>query len=656
MGLNAATGRWEAAPLASRADGEIIAEVGTLTTWALVELGDAAQLDTAVTSEAWTEATLTDLLIAAAGDDSDDKAIGTPTSVQFRVQQLAAPPAGAEAVCATYSVNGGGATTVELPRTGGKWSRSISILVPSSVTVRYFIGASSACASEVRPVFPANGLPQTNATWLATVPVTTCDTPSHDVCGSYALYADVTAGNSATGTGTLPCPGDAGFTDLNSNGIVDSCEGPPDLCPEDPLKTDPGQCGCGIADTDTDLDGTADCNDSCPDWDGGTSPGPCGCTFETPGVCGVCGEQPDADHDGTPDCVDECPYDEFKTESGQCGCGAPDIDSDFDGTADCNDDCPDWDGGTSPGPCGCSEETPGVCGVCGEQPDADLDGSPDCIDGCPTDEFKTDEGICGCGTPDTDSDFDSAPDCVDFCPSWPGGWFPGPCGCNDDFPGICGVCGPQPDADLDGTPDCVDSCPNDEFKTDPGICGCGTADTDSDSDGTPDCNDGCPDDEFKTDAGVCGCGHADSDTDSDGTPDCNDGCPDDEFKTDAGVCGCGIADTDSDSDGTPDCNDGCPDDEFKTDPGACGCGAADTDSDSDGYLDCFDLCPAQDDPPHCDDFLFGDLLDACISGGSTEFDCARLIACIGPFGGPFSADGPLSCGCTVVNLIPPHES
>lgn len=38
-----------------------------------------------------------------------------------------------------------------------------------------------------------------------------------------------------------------------------------DRCPDDPLKTTPGSCGCGTPDTDTDGDGIADCVDSCPD-------------------------------------------------------------------------------------------------------------------------------------------------------------------------------------------------------------------------------------------------------------------------------------------------------------------------------------------------------------------------------------------------------
>jgi hypothetical protein len=67
-----------------------------------------------------------------------------------------------------------------------------------------------------------------------------------------------------------------------------------DLCPQDPLKTAPGVCGCGVADADS-------------------------------------------DGDGLPDCVDGCPHDPLKTAPGACGCGVVDADADQDGVADCND-------------------------------------------------------------------------------------------------------------------------------------------------------------------------------------------------------------------------------------------------------------------------------------------------------------------------------
>ncbi len=108
------------------------------------------------------------------------------------------------------------------------------------------------------------------------------------------------------------------------------CEVQLDLCPSDPNKVNPGQCGCGMPDTDTDGDRTADCHDMCPNDAGKTAPGTCGCG--TPDV--------DSDGDGVLGCNDGCPNDANKTAPGTCGCGTPDTDSDGDGTPDCNDTCP----------------------------------------------------------------------------------------------------------------------------------------------------------------------------------------------------------------------------------------------------------------------------------------------------------------------------
>ena len=43
---------------------------------------------------------------------------------------------------------------------------------------------------------------------------------------------------------------------------------PEDSCPDDPTKIEPGVCGCGVPDTDSDEDGTLDCLDSDDDNDG----------------------------------------------------------------------------------------------------------------------------------------------------------------------------------------------------------------------------------------------------------------------------------------------------------------------------------------------------------------------------------------------------
>jgi hypothetical protein len=98
-----------------------------------------------------------------------------------------------------------------------------------------------------------------------------------------------------------------------------------DACPQDPAKTEPGICGCGVPDTDGDGDGTADCVDGCPADPDKTAPGDCGCgTPET-----------DTDGDSSPDCVDLCDDDPLKTDPGDCGCGNPDVDADGSGVSDC---------------------------------------------------------------------------------------------------------------------------------------------------------------------------------------------------------------------------------------------------------------------------------------------------------------------------------
>jgi len=86
-----------------------------------------------------------------------------------------------------------------------------------------------------------------------------------------------------------------------------------DNCPDDPNKTEPGICGCGVPDMDGDGVGLPDCFDGCPDDPDKTEPGECGC--DVPDV--------DSDGDDVPDCFDGCPDDPDKTEPGECGCGVP---------------------------------------------------------------------------------------------------------------------------------------------------------------------------------------------------------------------------------------------------------------------------------------------------------------------------------------------
>ncbi len=128
-------------------------------------------------------------------------------------------------------------------------------------------------------------------------------------------------------------------TDHNCDGDIDDGLIHPyplclDLCPDDDDKTEPGICGCGIADTDSDADGTADCDDLCPD-------------------------------------------DPYKTDPGECDCGVADVDGDGDTVFDCNDNCVDI---INPG-----------------QHDADTDGEGDACDDCPLDQENDldNDGICG---------------------------------------------------------------------------------------------------------------------------------------------------------------------------------------------------------------------------------------------------------------------
>jgi len=202
--------------------------------------------------------------------------------------------------------------------------------------------------------------------------------------------------------------------------------GSDDLCPDDPKKTAPGACGCGVADIDTDGDGTLDCNDKCPKNPDMTSPGENGCKAP----------EKDSDNDGIPDSEDKCSEDPEKNDPGVCGCGSPDIDTDGDGLLDCEDECIDSFSDPIGDPC---------------DHDEDNDGEHDFADGCPLDPNKTAIGYCGCGYPETDSDKDGTPDCADKCPDDSDKIKPGACGCGES----------ETDSDKDGIPDCIDVCKND---------------------------------------------------------------------------------------------------------------------------------------------------------------------------------------------------
>jgi hypothetical protein len=190
------------------------------------------------------------------------------------------------------------------------------------------------------------------------------------------------------------------LADLVVNAILYSCGGstgtptPIDNCPSDPNKMQPGQCGCGVADTDTDGDGTADCNDGCINDDQKTAVGQCGCgNLDT-----------DSDSDGTADCNDNCPSDPSKIVAGTCGCGYADsTDTDNDGICGAmTDNCPDV---SNP-----------------DQADADSDGVGDACDNCPNDANPQQEdddsdglgNVCSCPLEDASCNYQPDPPVVTF--------------------------------------------------------------------------------------------------------------------------------------------------------------------------------------------------------------------------------------------------
>ncbi len=181
------------------------------------------------------------------------------------------------------------------------------------------------------------------------------------------------------------------------------CSIPPDYCPNDLNKVEPGLCGCGYEEhPTTDITGKEVC-DYCYNHE--EAKGVASCDCQSPEV------QNDRDGDGVLDCMDDCPDNPDKKESGVCGCSTPDDDRDGDGEADCHDACPD-----NPAIQTKAEKDAATCGceiVC---------------DPCPAGSVSPERGPCGCHIEaitsgedqnTNDQDNDGVLDCVDICPNNP---------------------------------------------------------------------------------------------------------------------------------------------------------------------------------------------------------------------------------------------
>lgn len=193
------------------------------------------------------------------------------------------------------------------------------------------------------------------------------------------------------------------FGDLDGDGDLDAVSPGtpavvylrrPDDCPADPLKVDPGECGCGAVEQDTDHDGVTDCVDTCP---GIMNPDQV--DFDGDGAGDAC--ETDDDNDGVPDFESGVvPWDFFPHDPNICA------DDDRDGC----DDCAIGADGVGPLP----DKDPRADG-----PDADGDGLCDSGDLCP-DAPDPDQ---------QDGDRDGLGDACDPCPDVPGA-----------------ICAPIPDA------------------------------------------------------------------------------------------------------------------------------------------------------------------------------------------------------------------
>lgn len=100
---------------------------------------------------------------------------------------------------------------------------------------------------------------------------TALGTAGTNVNGGAATGGAAGSGGSGGSAGSGGSGGSGGSAGNGGSG------GTADACPDDVAKTEPGACGCGVPDTDTDSDTAPDCSDACPNNAALKVAGTCGC-------------------------------------------------------------------------------------------------------------------------------------------------------------------------------------------------------------------------------------------------------------------------------------------------------------------------------------------------------------------------------------------
>ncbi|GJM26463.1 MAG: hypothetical protein DHS20C16_28780 [Phycisphaerae bacterium] len=221
-----------------------------------------------------------------------------------------------------------------------------------------------------------------------------------------------------------PLNANANQTDSDGDGRGNAC----DACPNDANKTAVGVCGCGSADSDSDGDGDLDCVDNCPDTSNGNqldSDGdgagdacddcPNDASKAAAGVCGCGVAETDSDVDGVPNCNDLCQGTPPGTAVDDEGCAIPLPQTslpgaDCESTADCveGEVCVDTVCQVSTNGCETSQDCPqGETCVDGEcttddaacTANADCPTGQNCVNGECVDTDTTDNADCGADVP-----------------------------------------------------------------------------------------------------------------------------------------------------------------------------------------------------------------------------------------------------------------